>query len=180
MAKQYLLPCECGQTIPVTAAQAGRTLACECGRENKVPTLAGLQQLEPVALPEGKSQPTAQWSSTRGILFVVGVILALVGLGIGGYGSYVLRRIDLQKVQQYTENVENMQLNEIERMTPVEAYEVWQKIREIGPGETGTSLTAQAQSAYDFSLRMTTIGFGAAALGICMAAGSLVGVRSRS
>jgi len=113
-------------------------------------------------------------------MFVLGVILTLAGLAVGGYASYVLRRIDVKKVQQYTENVENMQLNEIDRMTPAEAYEVWQKIREIGPGETGTAMTVQAQQAYDLSLRIATIAFGTAAFGICMAVGSLVGVRSRN
>src|SRR5687768_10509759 len=47
MVQQFLLPCECGLANPVAAAQAGRTLACSCGRQQRVPPLRALRQLEP-------------------------------------------------------------------------------------------------------------------------------------
>src|SRR5437870_8266060 len=69
MAQQFLLPCECGHAIPVTAAQAGRTLTCSCSHEHKVPTLGTLRQL-PMAAPQGAAKtkhrkrrsPIVAWS----------------------------------------------------------------------------------------------------------------------
>jgi Tfp pilus assembly protein PilF len=45
MAQQYLLPCECGRSSTVTAAQAGQLLTCACGREQKVPTFGVVREL---------------------------------------------------------------------------------------------------------------------------------------
>lgn len=180
MAKQYLLPCECGKAHPVTVAQAGRVLACDCGRQNKVPTLAGLQQLEPVEHPEAKPRPVAQWSSTRGMLFVVGVLLALFGLAAGGFGAHLVRVVDVEAIDKETNKLEQMQLDEISQMTPVEAYEVWERIRVMGPGVAGSGTTAQARSFWNFWLRVTIIGFSAAVIGILMAGGSLIGSQPRA
>lgn len=173
MAQQYLLPCECGKATPVTVAQAGRTLPCDCGREQKVPTLAGLRQLEPVSSSLAKDQPAA-WNTTRGAMFVVGLILAMAGLAVGSWGSYVLRHIDVKAIQEYEDEVEAIELGQIDHMTPIQAYEVWQKIREMGPGPADSTHTLHAQRAYDYYLRMALIGFAIAAVGILMAAGSLI------
>lgn len=173
MAQQYLLPCECGKANPVTVAQAGRTLSCDCGREQKVPTLAGLRQLEPVSSPLAKDQPVP-WSTTRGAMFVAGLILAMAGLAVGGWGTYVLRHIDVERVATAEEALTTSHLEEIEHMTPIQAYEVWQKIVEMGPGPAGSAHALYAQRAYDYYLRMAIIGFVTAATGILMAAGSLV------
>lgn len=180
MAQQYLLPCECGKANPVTVAQAGRTLACDCGREYKVPTLAALRQLEPVEQPVSKSRQSTQWSSTRGILFVLGVLLALVGLIAGGLNAYSIRNVDMEQVRTYYDSIEDAELDEIDHMTPVQAYEVWGKIRQMSPGTTGSAPVAQIQRFYDSRLRGSIIAFGAAAVGILMAAGSLIGVGSKA
>jgi hypothetical protein len=175
MAKQYLLPCECGKAHPVTVAQAGRVLDCDCGRKNTVPTLAGLQRLEPVEHSAAKPKPAANWSSTRGMLFVVGVLLALLGLAAGGFGSFLMTRADVDAIDEQTTKIEQMQLDEISEMTPIQAYEVWERIRVMGPGVAGSAPSAQARLFRDFWLRVSVIGFSAAAIGILLAGGSLVG-----
>jgi len=43
---QYLLPCPCGQKLPVDASQAGLHVRCTCGTELHVPTLRDLKVLE--------------------------------------------------------------------------------------------------------------------------------------
>jgi hypothetical protein len=178
MVQQYLLPCECGRANPVTVAQAGRTLDCDCGRANTVPKLAILRQLEPVAAPVSKK--TAAWSSTRGSLFVIGVLMALIGLAAGGFGGYLLRHIDLGEIDKHYDKMEHLQLEEIDRMTPIEAYEVWDRIREMGPGIVDSAPTAQARHFRTFWLRVTIFGFAAAAIGVLMSAGSLVGTKVRN
>src|SRR5215216_2552594 len=103
MVQQYLLPCECGRANPVTVAQAGGTVVCGCGREHIVPKLAVLRQLEPVVVPVSKGTPA--WSSSRGMLFVGGVLLALAGLAAGGFGAYLIRNIDLDKIDKHYDNL---------------------------------------------------------------------------
>lgn len=176
MVQQYLLPCECGRANPVTVAQAGGTVACGCGREHIVPKLAVLRQLEPVAAPVSKGAPA--WSSSRGMLFVTGVLIALVGLAAGGLGAYAIRDVDLGEIDKYYDNIEHVQLEEIEQMTPVETYEVWERIRLMGPGVADSAPTVQARHFRTFWLRVITIGLAAAGLGIVLAAGSLVGTKA--
>lgn len=180
MAKQYLLPCECGKAHPVTVAQAGRVLDCDCGRQLKVPTLVGLQQLEPVEHPQGKPKQAANWSSTRGMLFVVGVLLALFGLAVGGFGGFVMTRADVDAIDKETTKIEQTQLDEISEMTPIQAYEVWERIRVMGPGVAGSAPSAQARSFRNFWQRVSIIGFSAAAIGILLAGGSLVGSQPKA
>src|SRR5436190_3455770 len=55
MAEQFRLICECGKVHAVSAAQAGGIVGCRwCGKEQKVPALTGLRQLQPLdAASEG-------------------------------------------------------------------------------------------------------------------------------
>lgn len=179
MVQQYLLPCECGKATPVTVAQAGRTLACDCGRDQKVPSLAVLRQLEPVeALPAKGAN--VQWSSTRGTLFVIGVLATLVGLAAGGLGAYLIRRIDLNEVDQFYAKIEDDHIKEIDQMTPIQAYEVWEKIREMGPGVPLSAPELQYHKFYQFWLRVSLIGFACAAIGLLTAMSTLIGSRGKS
>lgn len=52
MTAEYLLPCECGQTIRVVASHAGQSISCECGNVFYAPTLRQLTQLEQVVNSE--------------------------------------------------------------------------------------------------------------------------------
>lgn len=40
----YKVACECGARIPVSAVQAGSSVACSCGRDVNVPTLSSLRK----------------------------------------------------------------------------------------------------------------------------------------
>jgi len=73
----FLLPCECGHKLEVTAAQAGQRLTCACGRGIDVPTLRGLQSLERTG---GDTAPAPRrWGARQGLLFL-GTAIALVSL----------------------------------------------------------------------------------------------------
>src|SRR4051812_9149400 len=133
MAQQYLLPCECGKATPVSVAQAGRTISCDCGREHTVPTLVGLRQLERVGgeLP-GKGAPPPIWNPLRGGIFVVGVMLALIGLSIGGFSSFRLRFIDISAVDEYVQGRESSDLETVDKLSPDQVYDLWQVIKAEG------------------------------------------------
>jgi hypothetical protein len=181
MAQQYLLPCECGQATPVSVAQAGRTITCACGREQTVPTLAGLRRLEPAqaSLP-AKDPQAASWTPLRGAAFVVGVVLALAGLTLGGYSSYILRGINLAAVDEYMEHVETHDLEAVDQMPPAELLELWKHIKLQGPGQAGAGFNVQARAAYDYWLKLAIGGFTMAAIGIAMSGGSLIGAGSQA
>jgi hypothetical protein len=55
----YLIACDCGTSIQVTAAQAGEMLPCPaCGKLVQVPSYTALQQKRPVGyIPTGKRRP---------------------------------------------------------------------------------------------------------------------------
>lgn len=179
MTQQFLLPCKCGEAIPITIAQAGRTLACTCGEELRVPTLAGIRQLNPARpATAGKNAQAAAWNPLRGGLFVVGVIAATIGLALGGYASSWLRIISVAEAREYTEHMESHILENVDKMTPSELYDNWKQVRVMsGPGALAITPLTQVQAIYDYWLWMAIVGFTVAALGILTAAGSLVNPR---
>ena len=56
----FLLPCECGCCVPVTAVMAGMTLPCKCGRTVSVPSLLELRQLPVEESPPDAVDPSPQ------------------------------------------------------------------------------------------------------------------------
>jgi hypothetical protein len=79
MSTKYLLPCHDGQSVVVTTADAGRNVACPCGKMVTVPTLRGVQSLMRVDEPQSTSAAPA-WSAKQGAMFTIGLCLLLVGL----------------------------------------------------------------------------------------------------
>ena len=68
-AMQYLLPCQCGQKLPVDASQAGLRVRCACGAEPQVPTLRGLAALErATATSSAATAPGSLGAATSGRL----------------------------------------------------------------------------------------------------------------
>jgi hypothetical protein len=122
---RYLLPCECGRKLPVSASQAGDTLTCECGRSVTAPKLRDLRQLEPTADAEPAPRRRLTWSYSQGMLFSTGLVLALLA-------SVVLLVTTLQGSHLITEKpgidpaLLDEYLAEIDRNTPVQNFEVWQ------------------------------------------------------
>ena len=41
----YLLPCSCGNSVPVESHQAGGSVNCTCGQSLNVPSLRDLREL---------------------------------------------------------------------------------------------------------------------------------------
>ena len=85
MSIKYLLPCECGERLRITTAEAGETVTCpSCGAELSVPSLSELKWLEPADRPMRRRR-TARWDArkawmTVGLVISVGSLLVMAVL----------------------------------------------------------------------------------------------------
>lgn len=85
---RYLLPCECGQKIPVSAGQAGQAVVCACQRSVTVPKLRELRQLPPAsdsqAAKGGPAGAAGRWSPLQTLWFIslIAAVVSLVAVGL--------------------------------------------------------------------------------------------------
>ena len=90
VADMFEVMCECGNSIPVRAGQAGGTVACRCGRQVSVPQLSHLRRAAEESGRSTKPRPaqhdwTAWWWGVG--LVVVGELAQLAGLFAYGSGA---------------------------------------------------------------------------------------------
>ncbi len=117
MSVRYLLPCSCGQEVPVETRQAGGTVTCACGQALVAPSLRGLRQLP---VEESHAVARREWGVRQGAVMLC-IVLA-IGMGILGGGLWKYARGQapvetsaiLQKLHEH-----------IESLTPVESYYEW-------------------------------------------------------
>ncbi|MEM6328618.1 MAG: hypothetical protein AAF790_00060 [Planctomycetota bacterium] len=83
MATAHLLPCPCGQTVPVLPRQAGDVVVCGCGQRLDVPPLSRLRSL-PIDREAAAADGGPAWGFRQGFLagsLLVGALFA----GAAGY-----------------------------------------------------------------------------------------------
>ncbi|MHB8902868.1 MAG: hypothetical protein ACYC6Y_29260 [Thermoguttaceae bacterium] len=90
MTAKYLLPCSCGEKIPVETTQAGENLLCSCGRTLTVPSMQGIRRLEPLPEPSKERKPGPTYGG-------LALAIALVGLLILAVGGAMMYRTHLQQ-----------------------------------------------------------------------------------
>ncbi len=86
MRAKYLLPCICGQEIPVEATQAGQQVRCLCGVELEVPTLLNLTRLKPAEPPAAAAAPRrarSAWGPRQRVMLVGLAIMVVGALWVG-------------------------------------------------------------------------------------------------
>lgn len=87
---EYLLACECGSPVPVSAAACGTAISCACGRRIAVPTLRELKGLPAApAPPRNPGVPVAARSGVPPSIEIAGVIWLVAGLAVAGTTSAV-------------------------------------------------------------------------------------------
>jgi hypothetical protein len=167
---QYLLPCSCGQKVRVETAQAGGQVACGCGQALAVPTLRGLRALEEAAPDKAAIERAAgrQWSPLQGAMFSIGLLVAVVSLGVVGYTlwNYVqatpYTRDPSQEIIAY-------EGGQIDQLPAADSLDVFYEMRDQGLGEVGTPPWIQWQQVVA-EQRTLMIGAGiAAAIGLLAA-----------
>ena len=130
MAQEYLLPCDCGAKITVTASQAGDQLVCECGKDLDVPSFTELRQLEPVTdstdRPDHKRRT---WTRLQALLFTGGLLTAVAASGGIGFATYLRSQIDTTDT---IETIADDYLKFLDQRSPTELLEIWGNIRNKG------------------------------------------------
>ncbi|MCL6504384.1 MAG: hypothetical protein K6T86_17015 [Pirellulales bacterium] len=123
MTQKYLLPCGCGSKLEVDRSQCGLTLVCTCGAQLVVPTLRGLQDLEPAAAGDAPS-PTAprRWSRGQGLIFLGCVLLLASGVGEGAL--WLMRPKPPRFEWSHEEN-----LKELDARRLTQLWDLWDLLR---------------------------------------------------
>ena len=104
---QYLLPCQCGQKLPVDASQAGLRIRCVCGAQPQVPTLRGLATLERAiassAGPRARSWGPRQAVAFLGLsIFTVAAAAAVVlWFTFPKFPDFQYDQVDRQAIEQF-------------------------------------------------------------------------------
>jgi hypothetical protein len=116
---RYLLTCNCGNQLPIDAGQAGGQVVCTCGSKLDVPTLRNLRHL-PQAEAERPPATAGNWSVRKGL---IAVFLIAAGLLIAASAWNWLSEPKLPVFQP--ESQAKMVDQELDRMTPVDAWKTW-------------------------------------------------------
>lgn len=146
---KYLLPCSCGNSIPIETSQAGQTVTCSCGQMQEVPTMRAIRQLEPAhETAPAKRRPlsTAKWSISQRLLFTFGLAVAAIGFWFAGSLQFTRSRLDTQEVKWDTQL--DTDLQKLETMNLEGAWETWIRVRDkdIGPYKPPPFMVARAFS----------------------------------
>jgi hypothetical protein len=130
---KYKLPCTCGRTIPVEVTQAGQKVHCSCGASVEVPAMRLIRNL-PVADPASpvRTSRGSSWPLLASLLFAVGMLLFVGGLGVAGY--YQLGRANLSTDEFKWDGLEEAHTH-IDKFSIEESLSFWKLIstNPIGP-----------------------------------------------
>jgi hypothetical protein len=171
MSQHYLLPCSCGQKLRVAPAEAGGQVTCGCGKSLVVPTLRGLRELE-LATPVAEGKPVPGWSTTHGIFFSGGIVLAIAGIALIAF--HVLRYSQfIGSTVDHTDAVVEAHTAQIDQLSAVELLEEWTKVVSEGLGEKMTPPWEAAKQMIAANLFWIKAGSGAIILGVLMTVLSL-------
>ncbi len=174
---KYLLPCTCGQSIPIEVGQAGQRVTCVCGATLEVPTMRGIRELVPVeekadAKQASRGDGTA-WSPLQGSLFALGMLLLMIGLVLGAYCGYVVSQIDTSKPQELTDWENNFD-KEFDKVGADQLYELHKQLMEQGIGPRTPPNYVLMQRISKFYVKCAIAAGIGACVGLVLIVGSLV------
>jgi hypothetical protein len=118
---KYLLPCPCGEQMPVETRQAGETIACACGSPLLVPAMREIMALEPA--PERSSEPSAPvWTMYSRI--------GLLGWAIAGLAIFWVLVLNINHPVSRFSGIDPYQIaKSAQNMPPLYAWNVWQDMK---------------------------------------------------
>jgi hypothetical protein len=178
MTQHYLLPCSCGQKVPVASAQAGGQVMCGCGNRLSVPTLRGLRELK-VAPAEATAQSRPGWSPLHGGFFAAGLCIAAVGLVLVTY--FLWRYTQLVGLStDRSSDVIRVEAAQIDKLSAVQLLGTWSDLLGEGLGEKRTPIWVAAKEKIHSYLMWVTAGGAALAVGLLLSVATLFVGRPRS
>ncbi len=159
----FLLPCACGNQIPVSSKDAGLMVTCSCGAQVKVPTSRGLNALPRIGGRDEDLRPDSGGSwGLRNQLLTAGLVCLL----FGGIATTIL--IWKRPVEPSRE----MAAREFEYMPPEALVNLWIQFQE-GFQPLDTAVAAKYQQDRDENARLTWIAGIIAVAGAGMVIGGL-------
>lgn len=146
MRTKYLLPCSCGEKIPVEMSQAGGQVTCGCGQQTTVPSMRELRTLETAEAAEPRSVESARstWGPRQGLM-LAGVLLLVLALIPAGW----LYRNMPEKLRVDIPFAVTHQNEQIDQLSIDQAWMFWK--HEIV--ETGLIEYPSAEKQYNEHLR---------------------------
>ena len=129
MTTSYLLPCSCGEKVPVEPRQAGEVVRCSCGASLEVPTLLEMAALERAEPEPGARRPSRPWGVRQG-LALMGAVIFL--------GALVLV-IFVSRTRPHPPGFDRPEMSpeairrQSRALTPFESRRAWQTLRAQGP-----------------------------------------------
>jgi hypothetical protein len=152
---RYLLPCECGESLPVEKTQAGQSIVCKCGRSVDIPSLRGLRELEVCeAAPQAVARPS--WTPTKGTFFAGGIILAIVGTFVAAYGFTMRSFVNTAAPPQ--EQIDAW-VQEIDDWNASQMWSFWTQARQMGlPPVVSPHVVAARQARWLMQVGYTGVG----------------------
>lgn len=128
----YLLNCHGENSVEVTTAEAGRTIDCPCGKQVLVPTMREIRLLPRKKEPKVEAAPT--WSTQKGVLFSIGLVLLAGGLIYGGFLIYQRMQLDTEEIVIRDDQWDALDTG-VQSLSPERTLEVWQQFNMPLPEE---------------------------------------------
>jgi len=143
----FLLPCACGNQIPVSSKDAGLMVTCSCGAQVKVPTSRGLNALPRIGGGDEdvRSDAGRGWG-LRNQLLTAGLVCLLFG-GIATATLIWKRPVEPSRA---------MAAQEFKYMPPETLVNLWIQYQE-GFQPLDTTVAAKYQQDRDENARLTWI-----------------------
>ena len=177
MKAVYLLPCSCGQKVPVDAGQAGAKIACACGQQLSVPTFRALRELEQeVPVAAAAVEGGGGWSAIRGMMFSLGLLVSLVATVCTCYHLFIY--LQLQDVGEHWKqhHLEEQSLD-VDYLAPADALADFQSMASKGLTVDGVPPWSRVSATRDSSRRWLIGELIALAIGLVSLAASVIGIR---